>query len=197
MKMFKRLAAVVLAAVMSMAVLTACGGGSGSSGNKMTNIMSGDKFYIDYTDLDDGSRTIEAASAKGIYIKNVDEDGTYQYWYKDGMCYDVMRRDGETVAWKYKADGMEMGVSSTGSLLQNVKVNPAYEIKKLGKTYYAEIVEIEEGIQLAYCFEGNKLVYMVEVYGGEEHVCKVNEYKNTFDDSLLELPAGVDFKDLK
>jgi len=169
---------------------------SGSSGNKMTNIMSGSKFYIDYTSLDDGTRVIEATDGKTVYLKTSNEGGTYQHWYKDGMCYDYAQFNGLSQAFKYKVDETEGGISATKDLVANAKVDPNYEIKKINKTYYAEVIEVE-GVKAAYCFEGDKLVYIVEVDEDGEYVLKVNEYKSNFDESILNLPAGVDFKDLK
>lgn len=84
MKMFKRFAAALLAGVMALAVLTACGGGAGGSAIPTDDVEKAEVLYMDvFNAVMNSHYTNDAdlkAQAKQILDASLNEDGTL----KDG-----------------------------------------------------------------------------------------------------------------
>ena len=84
MKMFKRFAAALLAGVMVLAMLTACGGGAGGSAMPTDDVEKAEVLYMDvFNAVMNSHYTNDAelkATAKQILDANLNEDGTL----KDG-----------------------------------------------------------------------------------------------------------------
>ena len=84
MKMFKRFAAVLLAGVMALAMLTACGGGAGGSAMPTDDVEKAEVLYTDvFNAVLNSHYTNDAdlkAKAKQILDASLNEDGTL----KDG-----------------------------------------------------------------------------------------------------------------
>ena len=73
MKMFKKIAATVMAAAMSLAMLTACGGGGGSTATQyklakvFANSAQTGKVYMELNTQ--GMTIVEATSKNGAYMR--------------------------------------------------------------------------------------------------------------------------------
>ena len=84
MKMFKRFAAALLAGVMVLAMLTACGGGAGGSAMPTDDVEKAEVLYMDvFNAVLNSNYTNDAelkAKAKQILDASLNEDGTL----KDG-----------------------------------------------------------------------------------------------------------------
>ena len=200
MKMLKKAAAVLLAAAMSLVMLTACGGGSGSTTQyKLAKVLAESqqtgKFYMDVTSLD---TTIEGKpmdiklaqdNKAGKLILGVGLDGEVYDMYmatSDGTAYRIY--DGEEdVYWQKVASEPMLAVASAAvpsqSNVSKLKVNTAYEYA--GKTYYAEILT-SDSVEVAYCFEGDTLKYIVSKQGGYTYAERVNAISAKFPDKISE-----------
>ena len=80
MKMFKRFAAALLAGVMALAMLTACGGGAGGSAMPTDDVEKAEVLYTDvFNAVLNSHYTNDAdlkAKAKQVLDANLNEDGT-------------------------------------------------------------------------------------------------------------------------
>lgn len=173
MKLFKRMAAVAMAAILSLGVLTACGGSTSTSATRLAKLVGEMKktgrFYVEIGD----SNTYHKIAQDENYEINLWKDGdenetslttrTGDYYWKEN--------NGE---WKKEWFGGTFSklIPSEG-FLAALKVVPNYEIEGKG-TFYAEVLYTEnydlsnaewDGAssteEMAYCFDGNDVKYFV------------------------------------
>lgn len=200
MKMLKKAAAVLLAAAMSLVMLTACGGGSGSTTQyKLAKVLAESqqtgKLYMDVTSLD---TTIEGKpmdiklaqdNKAGKMILGMGTEGKVYTMYMttaDGVGYEISGDEEETY-WK-KVSGEPMIAVAGAAVpsqtnLSKLKVNTAYEYA--GKTYYAEILT-SDSTEVAYCFEGDTLKYIVVKQGSYTYAERVNAISAKFPDKITD-----------
>ncbi|MBD9241947.1 MAG: hypothetical protein EGQ64_06580 [Ruminococcaceae bacterium] len=203
MKMLKKAAAVLLAAAMSLVMLTACGGGSGSTTQyKLAKIVSESQKT--------GQMNMDVVAPVGANGANVRvrsaSNGEKQVIFmgrEDGVGYWLMKAN-NTVYTLQESENREdkpiwvkpegdmainlakqaSSVVPSQSSLSNIKVNPEYEVKDKG-TYYAEIVT-SEGQEVAYCFKGDAVKYMVITTNKQTVVAEVKDFS-------AKLPEDVTF----
>lgn len=199
MKMLKKAAAVLLAAAMSLVMLTACGGGSGST-TKLAKILSESQKTGLYMDVALGGKQIKSAFKDGKQVICKDGSGTWYMkadntiYYQNGIARG-WTKGGSVVAnpVKHYVDQLSSVVPSQSSL-SKIKVNPKYKAEGLEGTYYAEIVTSEGGQEVAYCFQGDAVKYMViEKADGQTNVVTVNKFSAELPDAvapLFDLPIN-------
>lgn len=185
MKMLKKMAALLLAGVMAMALLTACGDDTPSY--RLQKIVEASqksgKTYVD-VNVDSGN-AIFATSGKESYLGlPVGSNQMYEMVIKeDGTC--VLNSTAKTY-FKTKTDSSATGMVDTvvpnQSKLSGIAVVPQYEIKNVG-TFYAEVIT-SEGAKIAYCFDGDKVVYIVIEASTETTVIKVNKWTNEIPEEI-------------
>ena len=180
MKMFKKIAATVMAAAMSLAMLTACGGGGGSTATQyklakvFANSAQTGKVYMElHTEVNkQGMTIVEAASKNGAYMSVSPDvppvgfpDGyTYKMEFalnKSGFYQIAEGQNGKLIAAALDSNDAyaQLNIAMpTQDNLKGIKVAPEYKVK--GVSYYAEILE-QGGVSYAYCFEGDSLKYLV------------------------------------
>lgn len=200
MKMLKKAAAVLLAAAMSLVMLTACGGGSGSTtqyklAKALAESQQTGKFYMDVTSLDTtiNGKPMDIKLAQdnkaGKLILGVGTEGEVYDMYmatSDGTAYRIYDSE-EEVYWQKVANEPMLAMASAAvpsqSYVSKLKVNTAYEYA--GKTYYAEILT-SDSTEVAYCFEGDTLKYIVVKQGGYTYAERVNAISAKFPDKISE-----------
>ena len=149
MKMFKKIAATVMAAAMSLAMLTACGGGGGSTATQyklakvFANSAQTGKVYMElHTEVNNQGMTIvEATSKNGAYM-SVSPDGyTFKLEFalnKSGFYGFEEDRTGKVVAVELDSDDdyAQLNIAMpTQDNLKGIKVAPEYKVN--GVSYYA------------------------------------------------------------
>lgn len=191
MKMLKKAAAVLLAAAMSLTMLTACGGGSGSTSTKLAGILGGGKVLIDIEN--DEGRLVEATNSKKTYIKQTGKktNKTLQVWYHEDATY-LLFSNGEAYKQKAQHDNVEFVMPSAEEIKQIT--TGTYKVNDV--EYYAETFT-EKNESLIVCFSGNKPVYLVIKDAEGEEVWKVNALTSSFNEvDYLDPPADVKFVDM-
>lgn len=168
MKMFKKIAATVMAAAMSLAMLTACGGGGGSTATQyklakvFANSAQTGKVYMELHTQ--GMTIVEATSKNGAYMSVSPDNSTFKMEFalnKSGFYGFEEDRTGKVVAVELDSDDdyAQLNIAMpTQDNLKGIKVAPEYKVK--GVSYYAEILE-QGGVSYAYCFEGDNLKCLV------------------------------------
>ena len=190
MKMLKKAAAVLLAAAMSLTMLTACGGGSGSSGSLLAQTL-GSKYTLTYTLVErngieapnvrsttvmtDGTRFYES-EGDGASLTNA--EGSYEINLEAKKAYKLPQKD-NTLADDITS---AMAVTETGTK----------EYK--GKTYVTETATFNMNggtVSMSYCFYNGKLEYMMQTAtapNGETYswVYRVDSVTKSVDESLMD-----------
>ena len=168
MKMFKKIAATVMAAAMSLAMLTACGGGGGSTATQyklakvFANSAQTGKVYMELNTQ--GMTIVEATSKNGAYMSVSPDNSTFKMEFalnKSGFYGFEEDLTGKVVAVELDSDDdyAQLNIAMpTQDNLKGIKVAPEYKVK--GVSYYAEILE-QGGVSYAYCFEGDNLKCLV------------------------------------
>lgn len=200
MKMFKKIAATVMAAAMSLALLTACGGGSGSGAStKLASIFGSGKLWMDVTDVETNENQVTATDGKKLYLAETDPKdpkGVFEIWVQNGTAYISY---GGAALKTTKYDG-----SPVSELMEDyLKKMPSKETLakvEIGKytvndvEYYAETIKDGDDTAI-FCFNGNTPVYCVEKDKESETIFKVNKLTSSFDESKLNPPTNVEFID--
>lgn len=168
MKMLKKIAATVMAAAMSLAMLTACGGGGGSTATQyklakvFANSAQTGKVYMELNTQ--GMTIVEATSKNGAYMSVSPDNSTFKMEFalnKSGF-YELGKDQNSkliAVALDSSNDYAQLNIAMpTQDNLKGIKVAPEYKVN--GVSYYAEILE-QGGVSYAYCFEGDDLKCLV------------------------------------
>lgn len=170
MRLSKRIAAVALAAVMAVSMLTACGGGGGGSSAatqyKLAKVFANSaqtgKVYMELHTQ--GMTIVEATSKNGAYMSVSPDNSTFKMEFalnKSGFYGFEEDRTGKVVAVELDSDDdyAQLNIAMpTQDNLKGIKVAPEYKVN--GVSYYAEILE-QGGVSYAYCFEGDNLKCLV------------------------------------
>lgn len=216
MKMFKKIAATVMAAAMSLAMLTACGGGGGSTTQyKMAKVLAESqktgKVYSDITTTIDAGLFNKGLTGQSIQVNAktaadskagktctlLDIQGKKMMVMvtNDGSTYEIStdKVTGERYWSKIGSNAMLGTVASavpSNSDISKLQIRPDYEYN--GKSYYAEVITAD-GTEIAYCFDGDNLVYIVMNVSGVQIAEKVNEISGHFPAQVdPELPMSYD-----
>ena len=208
MKLRKRLAAVLLSAVMILTGLTAC---SGTAPAELTWQNSRTKKYLDTKGITAQEYTLTAdmmASGQKVELKYAIRGKQAGYETAadhklrvdaDGNVYLIGSRGGNKEWWKYPA-GSPTADSYAASIRacygyftlptdQNVGSISAGKYKKDDKTYDTETLKVyQENVYATYtyCYDGNELSFiLVEPIVGMENI----ELKPVADEAVLAIPS--------
>ena len=211
MKLRKRLAAVLLSAVMILTGLTACDGTAPAGPAELTWHNSRTKKYLDTKGITAQEYTLTAdmmASGQKVELKYAIKGKRAGYETEadhklrvdaDGNVYLIGSRGGNKEWWQYPA-GSQSAESYAHSIRacwgyfmlptdQNVGSISAGKYKKDDKTYDTETLKVhQENIYATYtyCYDGNELSFiLVEPIVGMENI----ELKPTADEAVLAIPS--------
>ena len=213
MKLRKRLAAVLLSAVMILTGLTACDGTTPAGPAELTWQNSRTKQYFDAKGIKAQEYTLTADitmsgqkaglkfAVKGKQAGSEFDVTNGQKWRvdDDGNVYRDVSNAGQKEWWKYPA-GSPTADSYAASIRacygyftlptdQNVGSISAGKYKKDDKTYDTETLKVHQENVYAtytYCYDGNELSFiLVEPIVGMENI----ELKPTADEAVLAIPS--------
>ena len=211
MKQRKRLAAVLLSAVMSLTGLTACDGTTPAGPAELTWQNSRTKQYFDAKGITAQEYTLTAdmmASGQKVELKYAIRGKQAGYETAadsklrvdaDGNVYLIGSRGGNKEWWKYPA-GSPTADSYAASIRacygyftlptdQNVGSISAGKYKKDDKTYDTETLKVyQENVYATYtyCYDGNELSFiLVEPIVGMENI----ELKPVADEAVFAIPS--------
>ena len=188
MKMLKKIAAAIMAVAMATLMLTACGEDSAPSYRLQkiveANQKSG-KIYADMTLVTDGEFSpnyVYAINGQNMYAKiQYAANGSMEVVVKDGKGY---RKDaGQWVESPSMGESLKQGSTAITPVAGNIVVAPEYKIEATGETMYAETI-VSNGQEIAYCFNGDKLAYIVTTAEGQKITLKVNKWENNYDQAI-------------
>ena len=188
MKMLKKIAAAIMAVAMATLMLTACGEDSAPSYRLQkiveANQKSG-KIYADMTLVTDGEFSpnyVYAINGQNMYAKiQYTANGSMEVVVKDGKGY---RKDaGQWVESANMGESLKQGSTAITPVAGNIVVAPEYKIEATGETMYAETI-VSNGQEIAYCFNGDKLAYIVTTAEGQKITLKVNKWENNYDQAI-------------
>lgn len=188
MKMLKKIAAAIMAVAMATLMLTACGEDSAPSYRLQkiveANQKSG-KIYADMTLVTDGEFSpnyVYAINGQNMYAKiQYAANGSMEVVVKDGKGY---RKDaGQWVESANVGESLKQGSTAITPVAGNIVVAPEYKIEATGETMYAETI-VSNGQEIAYCFNGDKLAYIVTTAEGQKITLKVNKWENNYDQAI-------------
>lgn len=196
MKMLKKMAALLLAGVMAMALLTACGGDDTPSYRLQKIVEATQKSGKTYVDVEaNGNNIVFATSGKDSYVA-LPYDGKTEIVAKESGTYILYPNNSYVKAEGYSdVVGSVDVVVPSQSKLNGIAVVPQYEIKNVG-TFYAEVIT-SEGAKIAYCFDGDKVVYVVVEKSNESLVIKVNKWTNEIPEEIQNKMALKDYKEIQ
>ena len=217
MRLSKRIAAVALAAVMAVSMLTACGGGGGGSTTqyKMAKVLAESqktgKVYSDITTTIDGGlfnknwvgksiqvnakTAADSKAGKTCTLLEVKDDKTMFMVTNDGATYEISTDEvTDEPYWSKIESNAMLGAAASAvpsnSDISKLQIRPDYEYN--GTSYYAEVITAD-GTEIAYCFDGDNLVYIVMNVSGVQIAEKVNEISGHFPAQVdPELPMSYD-----
>lgn len=196
MKMLKKMAALLLVGVMALALLTACGDDSAPSYRLQkvveANQKSG-KVYSEVVVYETGATPATVKFAVDGEKMFVNTGTAYDIVIKDNACYILSQ--GQYRKMEVPADVVSAGKVTVPSadIVKSIKVIPEYKIEATGETMYAESVVVD-GQQVVYCFNGDKLAYIVETVSGKTTTLKVNKWINEIPE---EIQNKIDLKGYK
>ena len=196
MKMLKKMAALLLVGVMALALLTACGDDSAPS-YRLQKIVEANqktgKVYSEVVVYDTGATPATVKFAVDGEKMFVNTGTAYDIVIKDNACYILSQ--GQYRKMEAPADVVSAGKVTVPSadIVKSIKVIPEYKIEATGETMYAESVVVD-GQQVVYCFNGDKLAYIVETVYGKTTTLKVNKWINEIPE---EIQNKIDLKGYK
>lgn len=212
MKLQKRFAAVLLCAIMTLMMLTACSGSSGPAPTKLEWANSRTKQYFDTKGVTPQEFTLTAditvsGQKAGLKFAVKGKQAGYEFdvtngqkWRvdDDGNVYREVSNSSYHEWWKYPA-GSPTADSYAASIRacygyftlptdQNVGSISAGKYKKGDKTYDTETLKVyQENVYATYtyCYDGNELSFiLVEPIVGMENI----ELKPTADEAVIAIP---------
>lgn len=196
MKMLKKIAAAIMAVAMATLMLTACGEDSAPS-YRLQKIVEANqktgKVYSEVVVYETGATPATVKFAVDGEKMFVNTGTAYDIVIKDNACYILSQ--GQYRKMEVPADVVSAGKVTVPSadIVKSIKVIPEYKIEATGETMYAESVVVD-GQQVVYCFNGDKLAYIVETVSGKTTTLKVNKWINEIPE---EIQNKIDLKDYK
>ena len=215
MKLQKRMAAVLLCAIMTLMMLTACSGSSGPAPTKLEWANSRTKQYFDTMGVKPQEFTLTASmSVSGVktnlkfavrgkragYEFDI-TNGQKRRVDENGNVYLEVSNSSINEWWQYPAGspGAESYADSTRACsgyfmlpdAESVGSIAAGEYKDGSKVYYTETIKLHQNGVYAtytYCFEGNELscILMESANGMMNNI----ELKPTADEAVIEIPSA-------
>ena len=213
----KKFVAAATAAVMSLAMLTACGGGGGGSGagvtvkkikweeSRIAEVSKTGQIYMEMN-IPAGAQTVTAEMAmKGdksstsyyvdgeLWETELEYGNTsYYIWYPASEDYDYTDADGNPLTVPVYSKYVDTSDDNITTKDPDTEVEVGtYTVA--GKPYYSETVKDDDGTTTTYCFDGYKLVALVETgKTGNAEVMAISNFRNTnVSDDLFKLPANA------
>lgn len=189
MKMLKKIAAAIMAVAMATLMLTACGEDSAPSYRLQkiveANQKSG-KIYADMTLVTDkgvSPNYVYAINGQDMYAKmQFTANRSMEVVVKDGKGY-YKNETGQWVEAPNMGESLKQGSTAITPVAGNIVVAPEYKIEATGETMYAETI-VSNGQEIAYCFNGDKLAYIVTTAEGQKITLKVNKWENSYDQAI-------------
>lgn len=213
MKLQKRFAAVLLCAIMTLMMLTACSGSSGPAPTKLEWANSRTKQYFDAKGIKAQEFTLTAditmsGQKAGLKFAVKGKQAGYETAADhklrvdaDGNVYLIGSRGGNKEWWKYPA-GSPTADSYAASIracygyfvlpdAESIGSIAAGEYKDGSKVYYTETIKLHQNGVYAtytYCFEGSELscILMESANGMMNNI----ELKPTADEAVIEIPSA-------
>lgn len=188
MKMLKKIAAAIMAVAMATLMLTACGEDSAPSYRLQkvveANQKSG-KIYADMTLVtgeEFSPNYVYAINGQNMYAKiQFTANNSMEVVVKDGKGY---RKDaGQWVESPNMGESLKQNSTAITPVAGNIVVAPEYKVEATGETMYAETI-VSNGQEIAYCFNGDKLAYIVTAAEGQKITLKVNKWENNYDQAI-------------
>lgn len=186
MKMLKKIAAAIMAVAMATLMLTACGEDSAPSYRLQKIVEANQKSGKVYSEV-----VVYGMGATPATMKFA-VDGEKMF-VNTGAAYDIVIKDNAGYILsqgKYQKVSAPTDVASAGKatvpsaeIVKSIKVIPEYKIEATGETMYAESVTVD-GQQVVYCFNGDKLAYIVETVSGKTVTLKVNKWTNEIPEEI-------------
>lgn len=209
MKLQKRFAAVLLCAIMTLMMLTACSGSSGPAPTKLEWANSRTKQYFDAKGITAQEYTLTAdmmASGQKVELKYAIKGKRAGYEFDitngqkwrvddDGNVYREVSNSSYREWWKYPA-----GSPTADSYAPSIRACSGYfvlpDAESVGsiaageyKDYYTETIKLHRNGVYAtytYCFEGSELsCILMESAGG---MMNNIELKPTADEAVIAIP---------
>ena len=187
MKMLKKIAAAIMAVAMATLMLTACGEDSAPSYRLQkiveANQKSG-KVYADMTlvDKESSANYVYAINGQNMYAKiQYTANGSMEVVVKDGKGY--VKHADEWVESANMGESLKQNSTAITPVAGNIVVAPEYKVEATGETMYAETI-VSNGQEIAYCFNGDKLAYIVTTAEGQKITLKVNKWENSYDQAI-------------
>ena len=188
MKMLKKIAAAIMAVAMATLMLTACGEDSAPSYRLQkiveANQKSG-KIYADMTLVtgeEFSPNYVYAINGQNMYAKiQFTENRSMEVVVKDGKGY--MKQAGQWVEAPNMGESLKQNSTAITPVAGNIVVAPEYKVEATGETMYAETI-VSNGQEIAYCFNGDKLAYIVTTAEGQKITLKVNKWENSYDQAI-------------
>lgn len=210
MKLQKRFAAVLLCAIMTLMMLTACSGSSGPAPTKLEWANSRTKQYFDAKGVTPQEFTLTAditmsGQKAGLKFAVKDKWAGYEFditngqkWRvdDDGNVYREVSNSSYREWWKYPA-----GSPTADSYAPSIRACSGYfvlpDAESVGsiaageyKDYYTETIKLHRNGVYAtytYCFEGSELsCILMESAGG---MMNNIDLKPVADEAVLEIPS--------
>ena len=212
MKLQKRFAAVLLCAIMTLLMLTACSGSSGPALTKLEWANSRTKQYFDAKGVTPQEFTLTAditvsGQKAGLKFAVKGKQAGYETAADhklrvdaDGNVYLIGSRGGNKEWWKYPAGSptADSYAASTRACYgyfvlpdaESIGSIAAGEYKDGSKIYYTETIKLHQNGVYAtytYCFEGSELsCILMESAGG---MMNNIDLKPTSDEAVLAIPS--------
>lgn len=188
MKMLKKIAAAIMAVAMATLMLTACGEDSAPSYRLQkiveANQKSG-KIYAEMTMVtgkEFSPNYVYAINGQNMYAKiQFTANGSMEVVVKDGKGY--MKKAGQWVESASMGESLKQNSTAITPVAGNIVVAPEYKVEATGETMYAETI-VSNGQEIAYCFNGDKLAYIVTTAEGQKITLKVNKWENSYDQAI-------------
>lgn len=188
MKMLKKIAAAIMAVAMATLMLTACGEDSAPSYRLQkiveANQKSG-KIYADMTLVtgkEFSPNYVYAINGQNMYAKiQYTANGSMEVVVNDGKGY--VKHADQWVESANMGESLKQGSTAITPVAGNIVVAPEYKIEATGETMYAETI-VSNGQEIAYCFNGDKLAYIVTTAEGQKITLKVNKWENNYDQAI-------------
>ena len=188
MKMLKKIAAAIMAVAMATLMLTACGEDSAPS-YRLQKIVEANqkagKIYADMTLVtgeEFSPNYVYAINGQNMYAKiQFTANRSMEVVVKDGKGY--MKEAGQWVEAPNMGESLKQNSTAITPVAGNIVVAPEYKVEATGETMYAETI-VSNGQEIAYCFNGDKLAYIVTTAEGQKITLKVNKWENSYDQAI-------------
>ena len=188
MKMLKKMAAAIMAVAMATLMLTACGEDSAPSYRLQKIVEANQKSSKIYADMtlvtgeEFSPNYVYAINGQDMYAKiQFTANRSMEVVVKDGKGY--MKEAGQWVEAPNMGENLKQNSTAITPVAGNIVVAPEYKVEATGETMYAETI-VSNGQEIAYCFNGDKLAYIVTTAEGQKITLKVNKWENSYDQAI-------------